>query len=174
MFNLKLLDHLHLTFAHVMRGERAHAESATRLSRRAAYFRIAELVVLGGAVAASLAAVLGSSRGFAILTAVLASLALAVYVVWLASNFEPRIDAHLVRRAVPAIGERYRALLITTARSASRPRAITGQADGGSGASSSTRPSSIPGLRARAAEIASVPNDEVQAEGTDTPWLMAN
>jgi hypothetical protein len=112
MFNLKLFDHLHLTFAHVTRGARAHAESAMRLSRRALHFRIVEVLVLGGAVAASLAAALGAGRWSGILTAVLASLALAVYVAWLASNLEPRIDAHRwCAERLWLFGERYRALL---------------------------------------------------------------
>ena len=112
MFNLKLFDHLHLTLAHVTRGARAHSESALRLSRRASNFRIVELVVLGGAVASSLAAVLGAGRWSGILTAVLTSLALAVYVAWLASNFEPRIDAHRwCAERLSLFGEHYRALL---------------------------------------------------------------
>ena len=112
MFNLKLFDHLHLTFAHVTRGARAHAESALRLSRRQVYFRIVEVLVLGGAVAASLAAALGAGRWSGILTAVLASLSLAVYVAWLASNLEPRIDAHRwCSERLWLFGERYRALL---------------------------------------------------------------
>jgi len=112
MFNVTLVDHLHMTFEHVLRSRLTHEQLAARLARRAWLTLLADLALLAVLVAATLASVLTGARWYGIVSAVLASLALAVAIGYAAANFERRIHAHRWCAArLWLFGERYRALL---------------------------------------------------------------
>ena len=111
MFQLSLVDHIRLSFGAAATSYRAHARAAARLSARARQSRVAVMLLLGLATAASLLA-LTALRQFQIAAAVLAGLALLGHSIAIALDFEPRAYAH---RACAArlwqICEKYRSLL---------------------------------------------------------------
>jgi hypothetical protein len=112
MFQITLLDHLRMSFGGVVHGYRAHSEIAERLQRRVWQLRIGELVLLGGALAANITAVVRSDPRYAVLGAVVAGLALALFTLYVAVNFESRIYAHRwCASRLWLIREKYRALL---------------------------------------------------------------
>lgn len=112
MFQITLLDHLRLSFGSAIHGYKAHSAIAERLTRRLWQMRIAELVLLGGAVGA---AVTGAYRGqvrYAVAAALLSGAALALFTVYVAVNLEARIYAHRwCASRLWLIREKYRALL---------------------------------------------------------------
>jgi conflict system pore-forming effector with SLATT domain len=112
MFQITLLDHLRLSFGGVVHGYRAHAEIADRLTRRVWMFRIGELALLGGALAANIVALVRSDPRYAVLSAMLIGLALAVFAIYVAVSLESRIYAHRwCASRLWLIREKYRALL---------------------------------------------------------------
>jgi hypothetical protein len=112
MFQLTLLDHLRLTFGSVVHGYRAHTDIALRLHRRAWQLRIGELVLLGGALAAIVTALIRGDWRYAVAGAVLAGAALVLFAVYVAIGLESRIYAHRwCASRLWLIRERHRALL---------------------------------------------------------------
>jgi SMODS and SLOG-associating 2TM effector domain family 4 len=111
MFQLSLVDHIRLSFGHVVYSHRAHAQVAERLALRAAQMRAAILTLTAVATAAAVLA-LGGDRRIQITAAVCAGLAFALYALAAALDLEPRAYAH---RACAArlwlLCEKYRALL---------------------------------------------------------------
>jgi hypothetical protein len=112
MFELTLLDHLRLTFGHVVFRHKAHAHIAcwrARLSRR---LRMAEALLMLGVAAAAFAAASGRSHVYEIISASLASLALAALLVHLSSDLDgtARVHAECASR-LWQLREQYRALL---------------------------------------------------------------
>jgi len=89
MFQLSLVDHIRLSFGHVVYTYRAHARVAERLALRAAQMRAAILTLTGLATAAALLA-LGGDRRIQIAAAVSAGLAFALYALGAALDLEPR------------------------------------------------------------------------------------
>ena len=112
MFPLTLLDHIRLTFGGVVHNYKEHSAIAARLMRRLWQMRIAELVLLGGAlVSAILAAQWGDAR-YSVLAAVLTGAALALFTFYVAVNLESRVYAHRwCASRLWLIREQYRALL---------------------------------------------------------------
>lgn len=112
MFQITLLDHLKLTFGGVVHGYRAHSEVADRLTRRAWQIRIAELVLLGGALAANVTALMRNNPQYAMLSALLLVCALVLFAVYIAVSLESRVYAHRWSASrLWLIREKYRALL---------------------------------------------------------------
>ena len=112
MFQITLLDHLRMSFGGVVHGYRAHSQIAERLHRRVWQLRIGELVLLGGALAANITAVVRSDPRYAVVSAVVAGLALALFTLYVAVNLESRIYAHRwCASRLWLIREKYRALL---------------------------------------------------------------
>lgn len=112
MFQITLLDHLKLTFGGVVHGYRAHSEVANRLTRRAWHLRIAELVLLGGALAANVTALMRNNPQYAMLSALLLVCALVLFAVYIAVSLESRVYAHRWSASrLWLIREKYRALL---------------------------------------------------------------
>jgi hypothetical protein len=111
MFQLSLVDHIRLSFGHVVYSYRAHAGVAERLTLRAAQMRAAILTLTGLATAAAVVAIGGDTR-VQIAAAVCAGIAFALYALAAALDLEPRAYAH---RACAArlwlLCEKYRALL---------------------------------------------------------------
>ena len=112
MFGLTLVDHLRLTFGHIIYTHRAHLRLALRHSRWNLGTQVAEAVLMLAAAFSSIAAVSTGQAPYAIATAVTASGALATLLLRLVFDFERRAGAH---RGCSArlwhLREEYRALL---------------------------------------------------------------
>lgn len=112
MFQVTLLDHIRLSFGGVVHSYRAHSEFAERLTRRLWQMRIAELLLLGGALAAAVVAAVRGELRYIVLAAVLSGSALALFTVYVAVNLEARIYAHRwCASRLWLIREKYRGLL---------------------------------------------------------------
>lgn len=112
MFSLSVVDHLRLSFGHVVQSYTAHARSAERLAARAWQARLAVLVLLGVAAAASVAALLGASRPYQIAAAIAAGVAFATQAILVTVDFDGRANAHRVCASrLWLVTERFRALL---------------------------------------------------------------
>jgi hypothetical protein len=111
MFQITLVDHIRLSFGHVMYSHQAHAHAADRLARRAWQMKVTTIVLTGLTLTACLVA-LDTVRPFRIAATVLAGLAFAAQAVYLALDAEPRVYAHRSCAArLWLIAEKYRALL---------------------------------------------------------------
>jgi hypothetical protein len=111
MFQLSLVDHIRLSFGHVVNAYRGHSRVAVRLARRSSQIRIA-LVTLTLATAAAALLALNGDRRVQVATVALSALAFAVYAVSSALDLEARAYAHRACAArLWALCEKYRALL---------------------------------------------------------------
>jgi hypothetical protein len=112
MFELTLLDHLRLTFGHVVFRHKAHAHIAGSRARWSKRLRVAEAVLLLAVAAAAFAAASGRSHVFDIISASLACLALATLLIHFSVDFDgtARVHAECASR-LWQLRERYRALL---------------------------------------------------------------
>jgi hypothetical protein len=111
MFQLTLIDHIRLSFAGVLSAYDGHAEAAARLARWAWYSKIAMLCVLAVSAAATLIAQLAGGP-FRVVGSTSASLAFAMWAVYIAVDPEPRAYAHRATAArLWLLCEKYRALL---------------------------------------------------------------
>jgi conflict system pore-forming effector with SLATT domain len=112
MFELSLLDHLRLTFGHVIYRQKAHAQTAHAHARWSRALRVGEALLMGGAAVTSFGMVFGRGPGYAVATAVLTSSALAFLLIHLLFDFDRSADAHRVCSAkLWHIREQYRALM---------------------------------------------------------------
>jgi hypothetical protein len=112
MFRLSVVDHVRLSFGHVVQSYTAHARVAERLAARAWQLKIVILTLLGIAAAASVLALVGASRTLQGVAAGAAGLAFAAYAVYVALDLEPRVQAHRAWASrLWLVCERYRALL---------------------------------------------------------------
>lgn len=112
MFQLTLLDHLRLTFGHVVYRHKAHAEIARARAQRSRWIRGAEALLMTGTAFAAFATVFGRGPAYAIASAVLASAALVTLIVHLAVDLDRSARTHASCAArLWQIRERYRALL---------------------------------------------------------------
>lgn len=112
MFQLTLVDHLRLTFAHVIHTHRAHARLALAHSRWSRGLQGAEVVSVAGTAAAALGLVQTGQAPYAMATAVCASFALLVLLVRLVFGFDSSALTHRTCSAhLWHLREQYRALL---------------------------------------------------------------
>ncbi len=112
MFQLTLVDHLRLTFGHIVYRHQAHAAIARSCARRSRWLRAVETILMMAATFTALPATFGKGTAFSIATAVLVALALGTLVVHLAVDVEASGRAHATCAArLWQIRERYRALL---------------------------------------------------------------
>jgi SMODS and SLOG-associating 2TM effector domain family 4 len=112
MFNLSVVDHLRLSFGHVVQSYTAHTRTADRLTARAWQIKVAVLLLVGLAAAAAVAALLGASRAYQIAAAIAAGLAFAGHAMFVGIDFDGRATAHRVCASrLWLVAERYRALL---------------------------------------------------------------
>ncbi|HEY7474864.1 MAG TPA: SLATT domain-containing protein [Vicinamibacterales bacterium] len=112
MFRLSVVDHVRLSFGHVVQSYTAHAKIAERLAARAWQIKIVILTLLGIAASASVWALVGASRPLQVVGAVAAGLAFAGYAIYVALDLEPRVQAHRAWASrLWLVCERYRALL---------------------------------------------------------------
>jgi hypothetical protein len=112
MFGLSLVDHLRLTFGHVIYSHKAHAQAADRYARWDRWLKAAEVVLMLATAVSAVALTYTTNSAHAITTAVAAVAAVVVLVVRLALDFDRIAATH---RACSAhlwhMREQYRALL---------------------------------------------------------------
>jgi hypothetical protein len=113
MFELSLVDHLRLTFAHVMHRHRTHARLAQSYAKWSRWLRAAEAVLMMGVGATAIAAVSSGGRfPYVVASAALAAVALLTLLIHLTFNFDGTSAIHAVCAArLWHIRERYQALL---------------------------------------------------------------
>ena len=112
MFNLTLVDQLRLTFGQIVFRQKAHTQTAHVLGRVNHLMRAGEALLMIGVTVASLAAAYGKGHVYVIVSAVLASVALAVLLIRLAFDLEASATAHRVcSTKLWYLRERYRSLL---------------------------------------------------------------
>jgi hypothetical protein len=112
MFSLTLRDHLLLTFGQVIHRHKVHTQAARSYSRWNRLLRGCEALLLSGVTIASVGTAFGRGPVFAIITAVMAGVALLVLLIHLTFDFETLAHAHGACSArLWQIRERYRALL---------------------------------------------------------------
>lgn len=112
MFGLSLVDHLRLTFGHVIYTHRAHAALAWKHARWNRWLLGGEAILMLAAALAAVAVVSTGQTAFAVVAAVAAALAVCAVILRLVFDFDGSAVAH---RACSArlwhIREQYRALL---------------------------------------------------------------
>ena len=112
MFELTLVDHLRMSFGHVVHRHRAHTQVAHSRSRWNRGLRAAEALLMTGVAVATLGAAFGRGYVYGIAGAVLAVLALAVLLLHVTFDPERSAQAHALCAAqLWHIREQYRALL---------------------------------------------------------------
>jgi hypothetical protein len=112
MFCVSVVDHVRLNFGHVVRNYSVHAEAAERMSALALKLRLTVLALLGLATAAMVLSLFSTGRGYQIAAAVIAGLALAGHIVYVAIGVESRVYSHrLFAHRLWVMCERYRSLL---------------------------------------------------------------
>ena len=112
MFNLTLIDHLRLTFAHVVFSHRVHADQAARLTRRAKHVRLGHMSLQIVTLLGATLALLGYGRWTLIVTAMAAACSLSVHAIAVALDVDGLAQAHRTAGArLWLVREQYRALL---------------------------------------------------------------
>jgi hypothetical protein len=112
MFGLTLVDHLRLTFGHVIYAHRAHSELALRHARWNRWLQAAEAILIFAAATAAIALAATGQVPYGVVAAAAASTAAIVLVLRLAFDFERTAHAHRASGArLWHIREQYRAVL---------------------------------------------------------------
>lgn len=112
MFQLTLVDHLRLTFGHVIYAHRAHARLALHHSRWHRGLLGAEAVTVAAAAAAAVGLMQTSQPAYAVTTAVAGTAALVTLIFRLVFDFETSAATHRTCSArLWHLREQYRALL---------------------------------------------------------------
>jgi len=109
---LTLLDHLRLTFGHVVYRHRAHSHLARSLARWSRRLRAAEALWMVAVAYTAGAAAFNKGQSYAIASAILAGLALVTLLVHLTIDLDVPAQTHSVCAGrLWLIRERYRALM---------------------------------------------------------------
>ena len=112
MFGLTLVDHLRLTFGHVIYAHRAHMQLAWRHARLNRVLLGVEAVLMFATALASIALITTGQMAYAVIAAVAAPAALVTLLARLVFDFERTAAVHRASGArLWHIRERYRALL---------------------------------------------------------------
>lgn len=112
MFGLTLVDHLRLTFGHIIYTHRAHARLALRHSRWSRGLQVAEAVFVLGAAASSILLLQTGWAGYGIATAGTATVAVLILAIRLVFDFDNSAATHRTCSAqLWHLREQYRALL---------------------------------------------------------------
>ena len=112
MFELTLLDHLRMTFGHIVYRHRAHAQLAHSRAQWGRGLRAAEALLMTGVVFMALGAAFTRGYAYEIGSAILAVLALATLLVHLTFDLDRSAQAHAwCATRLWQIREQYRALL---------------------------------------------------------------
>lgn len=112
MFGLTLVDHLRLTFGHVIYTHRGHSQLAQRHARWSRGLQCAEAVSLMATTAVAIAFLQTGHSAYAVASAVTAGLGLIILVSRLVFDFDTSAATHRVCSAhLWHLREQYRALL---------------------------------------------------------------
>lgn len=112
MFQLSLIDHLRLTFGHVVYRQRAHSQLAFTHAQWSRRLRAAEVVLIIGVGFSAGAAAMTSGQGYAIVSAILAVAAVLTLLVGLMTEYDASAQSHMVCAGrLWLLRERYRALM---------------------------------------------------------------
>lgn len=112
MFNLTLLDHLRLTFGHVVYQYKAHARLARTWTLWGRWLKAAETLLVAGVGFAATGAAVGRGQAYAVASAALAGAALLTLLFRLAFDADGSARAHAwCATGLWRIREKYRALL---------------------------------------------------------------
>lgn len=112
MLTLTLVDHLRLTFGHVVYRHHAHARLAASRAKWSRGARAAEAALMMAVAAASGAAAMGRGAGYGIAAAVLATVALMLLLLQVTFDVDGASRTHAACAAqLWRIHERYRGLL---------------------------------------------------------------
>jgi len=112
MFELTLLDHLRLTFGHVVYRLTVHSQIAHAQAQRSRWLRGAEALLMTGVALVSLGAALGKANGYSIASAALAAAALVALFFQLTFDLDASAQAHRAcATRLWRIREQYQALL---------------------------------------------------------------
>lgn len=112
MFGLTLVDHLRLTFGHVIYAHRAHSQLALRYTRWSRWLQGVEAVLMLTAVVTSVAMVSTGQAPYGIAAAVAAGAAMCALIARLAFDFDRSANAHRTCSArLWHIREQYRAIM---------------------------------------------------------------
>ena len=87
MFELTLIDHLRLTFGHVVYRHKTHSQLAHERARRSRWLKAIEAALMAGVVGTATAAAFGKGPIYTTLAAVLAAIAVAALLVDLTLDF---------------------------------------------------------------------------------------
>jgi hypothetical protein len=112
MFGLTLIDHLRLTFGHVIYAHRAHAQLAARHAAWNRWLQGAEAILMLAAALASVALIVTGAAAYAVVTAIAAAIGVCTLVIRLVFDFDRSASAHRTCSAeLWYIREQYRAVL---------------------------------------------------------------
>ena len=112
MFELTLVDHLRMSFGHVIHRHKAHERIAHVRSRLSRILRAVEALLMIAVVVLTLAAAFGRGSGYEVAGAVLATCALLCLLLHLAFDLDNSARAHSwCATRLWHIREQYRALL---------------------------------------------------------------
>jgi hypothetical protein len=112
MFDLTLVDHLRLTFGHVIYRHRAHSQIAHERARRSRQLKAIEALLMAAVAAGAVAAAFGKGQAYATASAVLAAVALTTLLLDLTCDFGRSAQVHAwCATRMWRIREQYRALL---------------------------------------------------------------
>ena len=112
MFQLSVVDHIRLSFGHVIQSYRVQSLAAERLAHRAWLFKTTLLALLGLAALVSAGLLVTTSRSLQVAAAVLAVVGFIGYAAHLALGLDERVQEHRTcATKFWLIGEKYRALL---------------------------------------------------------------
>jgi SMODS and SLOG-associating 2TM effector domain family 4 len=112
MFQLSVVDHIRLSFGHVIQSYRVHSSAAEHLAHRAWLFKTTLLALLGLGVLVSAGLVVNTSRALQVTATVLAVVGFVGYATHLALGLDERVQEHRTcATRFWLIGEKYRALL---------------------------------------------------------------
>jgi hypothetical protein len=111
MFHLGVIDHVRLNLARAAKNYTVHAKAAERLARRTSRARIAMLILVGGATAATIASLIQVGRPLQIAAVAANGVAFGAFAAYLAVNFEGRVLSHRTcAQRLLVICDRYRSL----------------------------------------------------------------
>jgi hypothetical protein len=112
MFGVSLLDHLRMTFGHVVFRHNAHSQLARSRAHWSRWFRAAEALLMIGVAVAAIGAAFGKDHVYVIVSATLAVLALATLLLHLTLDLDRSAQAHAsCATRLWQIREQYRAVL---------------------------------------------------------------
>jgi hypothetical protein len=130
MFALSLVDTLRLVFGQVVYHHKAHTRAARLCLRLSRWFRATETLLMMGVVVATVGAASGRGGGYALTSAVLASVALVVFFIHMMFDFDASARAHHASgTSLWHAREQYRALLSDLNDGAIEPEAARARRD---------------------------------------------